>query len=114
MSVGSETSLRGQQAPNQAVGSRQRFGSARYQSSGGRERKGEVGEGVLLARRNPARLSISALHTERARTKQQASPPPQHSTEVSPQQHDADHEALLSLGCALICWQSLRETWMTG
>jgi transposase len=24
------------------------------------------------------------------------------------------HEAFLSLGCALICWQSLRKTWMTG
>ena len=24
------------------------------------------------------------------------------------------HEALLSLGCALICWQSLRKTWTTG
>ena len=34
---------------------------------------------------------------------------PQHSTEVSPQQHGAGHEAFLSLGCALICWQSLRE-----
>lgn len=38
---------------------------------------------------------------------------PQHSTEVSPQQHRADHEAFLSLGSALICWQSLRKTWMT-
>jgi len=24
------------------------------------------------------------------------------------------HEAFLSLGCALICWQSLRKTSMTG
>jgi len=24
------------------------------------------------------------------------------------------HEAFLSLGCALICWQSLRKGWMTG
>jgi hypothetical protein len=24
------------------------------------------------------------------------------------------HEALLSLGCALICWQSLRKSWMTA
>jgi len=24
------------------------------------------------------------------------------------------HEAFLSLGCALICWQSLRKTWATG
>jgi transposase len=24
------------------------------------------------------------------------------------------HEAFLSLGCALICWQSLRKTWITG
>jgi hypothetical protein len=24
------------------------------------------------------------------------------------------HEAFLSLGCALICWQSLRKTWTTG
>src|SRR3989442_145879 len=24
------------------------------------------------------------------------------------------HEAFLSLGCALICWQSLRKSWMTG
>jgi transposase len=24
------------------------------------------------------------------------------------------HAAFLSLGCALICWQSLRKTWMTG
>ena len=23
------------------------------------------------------------------------------------------HEAYLSLGCALICWQSLRKTWIT-
>ena len=23
------------------------------------------------------------------------------------------HEAFLSLGCALICWQSLRKTWRT-
>jgi hypothetical protein len=23
------------------------------------------------------------------------------------------HEAFLSLGCALICWQSLRKSWMT-
>jgi len=22
------------------------------------------------------------------------------------------HEAFLSLGCALICWQSLRKTWI--
>jgi len=22
------------------------------------------------------------------------------------------HEALLSLGCALICWQSLRKSWL--
>jgi hypothetical protein len=28
--------------------------------------------------------------------------------------HDADHEAFLSLGCAMICWQSLRKAWMTG
>ena len=39
---------------------------------------------------------------------------PQHSTEVSPQQHDTDPEAFLSLGGAWICLQSLRETWMTG
>ena len=39
---------------------------------------------------------------------------PQHSTEVSPQQHGANHEAFLSLGCALTCWQSLRKRWMTG
>ena len=39
---------------------------------------------------------------------------PQHSIDVSPQRHDADHEAFLSLGCALICWQSLGKTWMTG
>jgi hypothetical protein len=24
------------------------------------------------------------------------------------------HEAFLSLGCALICWQSLRRTWRTA
>jgi transposase len=24
------------------------------------------------------------------------------------------HEAFLSLGCALICWQSLRKTWITA
>ena len=24
------------------------------------------------------------------------------------------HEAFLSLGCALICWQSLRKTWRTA
>ena len=24
------------------------------------------------------------------------------------------HEAFLSLGCALICWQSLRKNWLTG
>jgi transposase len=24
------------------------------------------------------------------------------------------HEAFLSLGCALICWQSLRKTWSAG
>ena len=24
------------------------------------------------------------------------------------------HEAFLSLGCALICWRSLRTIWMTG
>jgi hypothetical protein len=24
------------------------------------------------------------------------------------------HEAFLSLGCALICWHSLRKTWVTG
>jgi transposase len=24
------------------------------------------------------------------------------------------HQAFLSLGCALICWQSLRKTWMTA
>ena len=24
------------------------------------------------------------------------------------------HEAFLSLGCALICWQSLRKTWTLG
>jgi transposase len=24
------------------------------------------------------------------------------------------HEAFLSLGCALICWHSLRRTWVTG
>jgi transposase len=24
------------------------------------------------------------------------------------------HEAFLSLGCALICWQSLRKSWMVG
>jgi transposase len=24
------------------------------------------------------------------------------------------HEAFLSLGCAFICWQSLRKTWITG
>jgi hypothetical protein len=24
------------------------------------------------------------------------------------------HEAFLSLGCALICWQSLRKSWMTA
>ena len=24
------------------------------------------------------------------------------------------HEAVLSLGCALICWQSLRKGWITG
>jgi hypothetical protein len=24
------------------------------------------------------------------------------------------HEAFLSLGCGLICWQSLRKRWMTG
>jgi transposase len=24
------------------------------------------------------------------------------------------HAAFLSLRCALICWQSLRKTWMTG
>ena len=24
------------------------------------------------------------------------------------------HEAFLSLGCALICWQSLRKTWKTA
>ena len=24
------------------------------------------------------------------------------------------HEAFLSLGCALICWQSLRKTWTAG
>jgi hypothetical protein len=24
------------------------------------------------------------------------------------------HEAFLSLGCALICWQSLRKTWSTA
>ena len=24
------------------------------------------------------------------------------------------HEAFLSLGCALICWQFLRKTWTTG
>ena len=24
------------------------------------------------------------------------------------------HEAFLSLGCALICWQSLRKSWMAG
>jgi transposase len=24
------------------------------------------------------------------------------------------HEAFLSLGCALICWQALRKRWMTG
>ena len=39
---------------------------------------------------------------------------PQHSTEVSPQQHDADHEAFLSLGCAMICWQSLRKAGILG
>jgi hypothetical protein len=32
---------------------------------------------------------------------------PQHSTEVSPQQHDADHEAFLSLASELVCWQAL-------
>jgi hypothetical protein len=24
------------------------------------------------------------------------------------------HEAFLALGCALICWQSLRKTWRTA
>ena len=24
------------------------------------------------------------------------------------------HDAFLSLGCALICWHSLRKTWITG
>jgi transposase len=24
------------------------------------------------------------------------------------------HEAFLSLGCVLICWHSLRKTWVTG
>ena len=24
------------------------------------------------------------------------------------------HEAFLSLGCALVCWQSLRKTWRTA
>jgi hypothetical protein len=24
------------------------------------------------------------------------------------------HEAFFSLGCALICWQSLRKTWRTA
>jgi hypothetical protein len=24
------------------------------------------------------------------------------------------HKAFLSLGCALICWRSLRKIWMTG
>jgi transposase len=24
------------------------------------------------------------------------------------------HQAFLSLGCALICWQSLRRTWRTA
>jgi transposase len=24
------------------------------------------------------------------------------------------HEAFVSLGCALICWQFLRKTWTTG
>jgi transposase len=24
------------------------------------------------------------------------------------------HEAFVSLGCAMICWQSLRKTWRTG
>jgi hypothetical protein len=24
------------------------------------------------------------------------------------------HQAFLSLGCALICWQSLRKTWRTA
>ena len=28
--------------------------------------------------------------------------------------HTDIHEAFLSLGCALICWQSLRKTWKTA
>jgi hypothetical protein len=24
------------------------------------------------------------------------------------------HEAFLSLGCVMICWQNLRKTWVTG
>jgi hypothetical protein len=44
---------------------------------------------------------------------------PQHSIEIirqwyHRQHHGANHEAFLSLGCAPICWHSLRKTCMTG
>ena len=73
-----------------------------------------MGEGVLLARRNLHDGPISASTRSELAHNGKRRLQPQHSTEVSPQQHDTDHAAFLSLGCALICWQSLRKTRMTG
>ena len=75
---------------------------------GGGSEKGRWGREILWARGNLhdcpfQRSTPSALaHNGKRRLH------PQHSM-VSPQRHDADHEAFLSLGCALICWQSLRR-----
>ena len=84
-----------------------------YQSPGGGGRNREVGREVLWARQTLHEANFSAPHRVSSHTSKRRLHP-QHSTEVSPQQHDAGHEAFLSLGSALICWQSMRKTWMTG
>ena len=62
----------------------------------------------------PGRRSDFSVHTSELAHNGKRRLHPQHSTEVSPQQHDAGHEAFLSLGCASFVGSRCERTWITG